>query len=103
MISRRNYISISIIMGVVLFLCMFINNLKDAWNDYTVNDCVEDASAYPSRAGIFLPAEHAGEDAEAEAAEALTGAAAVTRNRVVCIGGPDGELARLVRDRKSVV
>ena len=98
MISRRNYISISIIMGVVLFLCMFINNLKDAWNDYTVNDCVEDASAYPSRAGIFLPAEHAGEDAEAEAAEALTGAAAVTRNRVVCIGGPDGELARLVRE-----
>ena len=98
MISRRNYISISIIMGVVLFLCMFINNLKDAWNDYTVNDCVEDASAYPSRAGIFLPAGHAGEAGEADAAASPSGTAAVTRNRVVCIGEPDGELVRLVRE-----
>lgn len=99
MILRRNYISISIMMGVVFFLCMFINNLKDTWNDYTVNAYAEDASAYPSRAGIFLPAGHTEEASETEGGENAAGAVeTAVRGRVACIGEPDGELTRLVRE-----
>ena len=36
MISRRNFFIMTILMSVVFFLCMFINNMKDISNDYEV-------------------------------------------------------------------
>ena len=49
MISRRNFFSITILMVIVLFLCMCLNNLKDSWNDYAVNRYTETAENYPSQ------------------------------------------------------
>lgn len=100
MISRRNFFSISVLMCVVFFLCMFINNLKDTWNDYTINAYIDNAEDYPSQVNMFLPRrtqekEDPGEKA-GESGEAAT--ELVARNRVVCIGDADTALGKTLRE-----
>ena len=56
MISRRNFFIMTILMSVVFFLCMFINNMKDISNDYEVNAFVTGtAEDYPSKVSIYMP------------------------------------------------
>ncbi|MDE6897455.1 MAG: DUF2194 domain-containing protein, partial [Lachnospiraceae bacterium] len=90
MVSRRNYFTIVIMMLVVFFLCMFINNMKEVWNDYTVNSYAEDASGYPSQIKIYLPG-GSGEDEQAQRTEGGEGEGetVVSRRKVICIGDTD--------------
>lgn len=90
MISRRNYISIVILMISVLFLCMSINHLKDNLDDYAVNQYTETAENYPSKISAYVPHRHKGGEDGAEPALAGEGEPTVPRNRVVCIGDPNG-------------
>ena len=90
MISRRNYITLTILMAVVLFLCMCLNSLKDGWNDYAVNRYTETAENYPSKVNIYVPGSAAEESAGGEEAPEKIGAERITaRNCVVCIGDRD--------------
>lgn len=86
MISRRNYISITILMVSVLFLCMSINHLKDALNDYAVNQYTETAENYPSKTSVYTPNGSKAGGAKDPSAEGDEEAAIVPRNLVVCIG-----------------
>ena len=53
MISRRNFFIITLLMSVVFFLCMFINDLRDRFNDYGVNGfATGTAEDYPSKVNI---------------------------------------------------
>lgn len=99
MVSRRNYFTIVIMMLVVFFLCMFINNMKEVWNDYTVNSYAEDASGYPSQINIYLPG-GSGEDEQAQRTEGGEGEGetVVSRRKVICIGDTDGALSNMVRE-----
>lgn len=99
MISRRNYFTITVLMFVIFFLCMFINNLKDTWNDYSVNAYAEDASGYPSQVNLYVPGSFEGvhrsqnpgtKENEEEETEM------VPRRKVVYIGAPDGVFADMV-------
>lgn len=89
MISRRNYVSITILMVSVLLLCIGINNLKDNLNDYSVNRYTETAENYPSKINMYVPD---GSNTAGSKDLAVWGgleAAAVPRDLVVCIGGKD--------------
>ena len=56
MISRRNFFIITLLMSVVFFLCMFINDLRDRFNDYGVNGfATGTAEDYPSKVNIYVP------------------------------------------------
>lgn len=99
MVSRRNYFTVVTMMLVVFFLCMFINNLKEVWNDYSVNSYAEDASGYPSQVNIYLP----GGSGEAEQPQSTEGGESegetiVSRRKVICIGEPDGAFSDMVRE-----
>lgn len=100
MISRRNYFIMTILMCVVFFLCMFINNMKDLSNDYEVNAFVTGtAEDYPSKVNIYIPdglkddEEPAEGTAEGKAEDEVVH---VERNQAVCIGAADGKLAETV-------
>lgn len=89
MITRRNYISITILMLSLLVLCMSINHLKDNLNDYAVNQYTETAENYPSKTNIFIP-DSAGDPKPEDPELAAEGEeSAVPRNFVVCIGDRD--------------
>ncbi len=94
MVSRRNFFIMTILMSVVFFLCMFMNNLKEEWNDYDVNPYItETAENYPSKVSMYVPDElkssgTSGEEATKEAEE--EDEAWTSRNRVIYIGGNVG-------------
>lgn len=99
MISRRNFFSIVTLMAVLFFLCMGTNNLKDWWNDYTVNTYTETAENYPSRIHLYIP----GNDTSEEAAQDGTdhdggGNLYASRDMVVLIGDGEGIYGRAVRE-----
>ena len=96
MISRRNFFSITILMAMVLFLCMCLNNLKDNWNDYAVNRYTETAENYPSQINIYVPEGSDGENAEEQAKEDRA-ETVIARDRVVYIGDAEGISAKVVK------
>ncbi len=102
MISRRNFFIITILMSVVFFLCMFINNLKDRSNDYSTNTFVTGtAEDYPSRVNIYVPESlRDGGESVKETAEDKAGAGtvSVTRGKVVCIGDEKDMLQDVVKE-----
>lgn len=98
MISRRNFFVITLLMAAVLFLCMGLNNLKDSWNDYTVNAYTETAENYPSRVNIYIPGISEEEKTGTERAESQEGAAVTARDRVVCIGRQEALLMKVVKE-----
>lgn len=85
MISRRNYISITMLMVFVLFLCMSINYLKDGFNDYSVNRYTETAENYPSKTSIYMP-NHSKTGDDPNPSVGNGEGTVVPRNLVVCIG-----------------
>lgn len=96
MVSRRNFFIITILMSVIFFLCLFVNELKDWSNDYEVNAFVTGtAEDYPSKVSMYIP-DSQKDGRESVQKKAETGAADemsyVPRGRVVCIGDPKGEL-----------
>lgn len=98
MISRRNFFTITILMATVLFLCMCINNLKDNWNDYAVNQYTETAENYPSKINMYLPGDGE-EDSLAQAGEEPgQGEKVVARNKVVCIGAGTDSRVRTAQE-----
>lgn len=97
MISRRNFISITMLMVAVLFLCMCLNNLKDSWNDYSVNRYTETAENYPSKINIYVP-EGSGEKNQEEQEAEESKETVVARNRVVCVGDADRVSVRAVKE-----
>lgn len=100
MVSRRNFFIITILMSVVFFLCMFLNNLKDEWNDYEINPYITGtAENYPSKVSMFVPdsqekdgASHEGTLKEEEETQAQAG-----KNGIVFIGR-EGSLKEIVRE-----
>lgn len=102
MISRRNFFIITILMSVVFFLCMFINNLKDMSNDYSVNGFVTGTAAdYPSKVNIYVPESLRG-DRKAVKEVSEDGMEAeevfVPHGRAVCIGDEKGMLQEVVKE-----
>lgn len=96
MISRRNYFTITIMMFVIFFLCMFINNLKDEWNDYSVNAYAEDASGYPSQVNFYVPGSSEQDNASPNPGTGESegdGTGVVFPQKVIYIGEPDGAFA----------
>lgn len=102
MISRRNFFIITLLMSVVFFLCMFINDLKDRFNDYGTNGFVTGtAEDYPSKVNIYVPESLRGDRKSIqETAESGTedGEVFVSRGKVVCIGEEEGILQDVVKE-----
>lgn len=100
MVSRRNYLTITILMIVVLFLCMSINTLKDTWNDYKENPYAGTARDYPSKVHIYVPESiriggAAGKKAVWKAAGDQEKPAGVsTRGKVIGIGETKGTIMK---------
>ncbi len=101
MISRRNFFIMTILMSVVFFLCMFINNMKDISNDYEVNAFVTGtAEDYPSKVSIYMPdgLREKGElEEETQEGASEDEAVWVSRNKAVFIGAENGKLGELVK------
>lgn len=89
MISRRNYITITILMFSLLLLCLSINHLKDGLNDYAVNQYTETAENYPSKVNIYVPTGFVTDGSQNPEAGDDGETAVVPRNLVVCIGNPN--------------
>lgn len=98
MISRRNFISITILMVTVLFLCMSINNLKDNWNDYAVNRYTETAENYPSKINIYVPEDSGEKAGQEQTPQEQKDDRAVARDRVVCVGEEDKLSVKVVKE-----
>lgn len=102
MISRRNFFTISTLMFVIFFLCMFMNNLKDRWNEYEANPFItETAEDYPSKVSMYVPDGMKEEEYTAEQKAGGTGKGSREssgRNRVVCISSGGKSLAETVRE-----
>lgn len=64
MVSRRNFFTITTLMFIIFFLCMFSNNLKDMLNDYTSNAYAGTAEDGPSETDVYVP-ESSGEPGKA--------------------------------------
>ena len=86
MISRRNFFSIAILMAIVLFLCMCLNNVKDSWNDYAVNRYTETAENYPSKINVYVPDSSPEKEPDEQTAGDDRGEAFFARDKVICIG-----------------
>ena len=105
MISRRNFFTMTILMSVIFFLCMFLNNMKDFSNDYKENAfATGTAEDYPSKVNIYVPD---GQRKEQKTTDETAGETAgeapisVSRNRVACIGEEGGMPAKVVREWAS--
>lgn len=98
MISRRNFFTITILMATVLFLCMCINNLKDSWNDYAVNQYTETAENYPSKINMYLPGEGEEDSVGQDREEAAEGETIVARNKIVCIGAETDQRVQTAKE-----
>lgn len=48
MVSRRNYITIILLMGIIFFLFFFMGSAKDRWNDYQNNAYIEENDGLPT-------------------------------------------------------
>lgn len=90
MISRRNFFTISSLMAIIFFLCMFSNNLKEALNDYTVNPYVLPVEDCPSGADSWTPGQPGEETAAGERKS--------FRDSVCFIGGEEKPLGGVVRE-----
>lgn len=83
MVSRRNFFTITLLMFIVFFMCMFSNNLKDMLNDYMVNDYAENVEDHPSGRDVYHPGSSRGE-------------AGTDESTVVFIGRPERKLRDVV-------
>lgn len=54
MISRRNYLTITIVMFIIFFLFQFSNVALESWNHYEENAYVADTSGLPDRSDVYL-------------------------------------------------
>lgn len=54
MISRRNYLTITIVMFIVFFLFQFSNVALESWNHYEENAYVADTSGLPDKSDVYL-------------------------------------------------
>ncbi len=53
MISRRNYVTITIVMFIVFFLFQFSNVALESWNHYEENAYIVDTSQIPNRSDAY--------------------------------------------------
>jgi len=78
---------------------MFLNNLKDSWNDYTVNAYTGTAEDYPSKINLYMPGEGFGTAKEDQAAAQDPETAAWSaHNLAVCIGDRESSLMEAVQE-----
>lgn len=96
MISRRIFLTITILMSVLLFLCMCLNNLKDYWNTYAVNTYTETAENYPSKVNLFVPGP--GSEASGEGDKTAGEEIQVARSLVILVGDRDSVLMGVARE-----
>ncbi len=54
MVSRRNYLAITVVMIIIFFLFQFLNMAKDHWNDYKINQYVQDLDDLPTSDSIYI-------------------------------------------------
>lgn len=80
MVSRRNYVAITIVMLVMLFMFQFSGVAADAWNDYEENPYAKDRGALPAKGDAYQP----GQDGE-------------DRQLLVCLGDGDSALANMAQ------
>lgn len=98
MISRRNFITITMLMVSVLFLCMSINHLKDSLSDYAVNHYTETAENYPSKINIYVPDSFLTGNATDSVSDGDGEKTTVPRNMVVYIGEENGMFMKAAVD-----
>ena len=53
MVSKRNFLTITIIMAITFFLFQFLNIAKERWNDYEVNSYVEDTKSLADAGSVY--------------------------------------------------
>ena len=53
MVSRRNFASITVVMAIIFFLFQFLNLAKSHWNDYKVNQYVQNTEALLGADSVF--------------------------------------------------
>ena len=81
MVSHRNYLAMTAVMIVVLFLFQFTNIALESWNDYESNSYAVDREFLPAKSGAY-----GGGNGEKVIEEGVWD---VTRDVVVYIGGMD--------------
>ena len=54
MVSRRNYLAITVVMIIVFFLFQFLNMAKDHWSDYKINQYAQDLDDLPAADSIYI-------------------------------------------------
>lgn len=58
MVSKRNFLTITIIMAITFFLFQFLNIAKERWNDYEVNSYVSDTEELSGESTAYQPDEN---------------------------------------------
>lgn len=81
MVSRRNFFTITVLMLIIFFLCMFSVNMKDALNEYTINPYAQAAGGRLTQSGVYVPG---------------TAEPGGSRPRVVLVGAGTGTLRDVV-------
>ncbi|MDE7186881.1 MAG: hypothetical protein K2O13_05170, partial [Lachnospiraceae bacterium] len=80
MISRRNYLTITIVMFIVFFLFQFSNVALETWNHYEENSYIVDSSELSNRSDAYY----------ADAGTREEDFAGESRETVVYIGEEEG-------------
>lgn len=95
MVSHRNYLAITAIMLVVLFLFQFTNVALESWNAYESNSYAVEKEWLPGRSGRY----GAGGQEEGN----REGVWDTSRNVVIYIGSMDGPLRKVVNTWSSYI
>lgn len=53
MVSKRNFLTITIITAITFFLFQFLNIAKERWNDYEVNSYAEDTRSLADQSSVY--------------------------------------------------
>lgn len=87
MVSRRNYLTITVVMIVIFFMFQFTNVVLEGWNGYEENVYAQNRESLAGQASAY----------HANQGEAETGSGNF-RERIVYIGDGDGALGRVVEN-----
>lgn len=90
MVSRRNYITIILLMGIIFFLFFFMGAAKDQWNDYQNNSYIEEKGRLPTAESAWKGKVEGAKGANGSGERALQeGAIEKLRNYVIYLGDLD--------------
>lgn len=87
MVSRRNYLAITMLMAIIFFLFQFLNVAREYMGDYDTNSYAVEVDELSGEDSVFRADEHK-DDEDSGLSE---------RGSVVCIGESKGSFAKLLK------